>query len=138
MRKKGAVCDFIEERNEELKQAFRECRRSGDYKTTDDIFGLMAKRPVSRFYINEQRARNLIADKWKKGKWSGKILRKKQEMIEEIERRVIALMTKDRTLSLDDAVVAVVFSEAPSFYMTTRSIRTTYYNEKLKTKRLHS
>lgn len=127
MRKKGAVCDFIEERNEELKKAFRECRRSGEYKTTDDIFALMAAMPASRFYINEQRAAQLIAAKWKKGGWNPKTMPKKLEMIEEIERRVAALMTTDPELSLEDAVVTVVYSGAPSFYMTVRSIRTIFY-----------
>ena len=130
MRKNGAVCDFTRERNEELKRAFRHCRRTGNYRTTDDIFGLMAAMPASRFYINEQRARNLIAEKWKKGSWNPKTLKNKLEMIKEIERRVVSLMAKDPSLCLDDAVVAVVYSPAPSFYMTKRSIRTTFYEIK--------
>lgn len=130
MRKKGANCDFTCERNEKLLDMFRECLRESGCHSVVDIFQKMSKMPVPRFYINEQRATTLIREKWKRGDWNPRTLNKKLEMIKEIERRVVALMQADPELSLAEAVDLTVHSEAPSLYMTPRSIRTIYYNTK--------
>ena len=128
MRKKGSNCDFTAERNENLKQMFKACFLAGNYTNIGEIFGQMATMPAKRFYINEQRAYQLLCEKRRTGHWKPSILANKLRMMEEIEKRVDELMLANPSVSLVEAVDLVVNQPAPSLYLTPRSIRTIFYN----------
>lgn len=128
MKKKGSICDYIQERNENLKRTFKDCYKSGKQQKVNEIFRHMATLPADRFYISETRALQMITAKRKRGDWKPGINKNKLEMIKEIEQRAEQKMRNDQTLTLEDAVFGVVNSPAPSFYLTPGSMRTIYYD----------
>lgn len=129
-RKKGSVCDFIEERNRNLKREYyaRVARFGGDYKA---LTKELARIPADRFYISEDRAYCLVKKMLETGRSAGDLypdaLPMKRLMIEEIFRRVRRLNPQMNAPALKDAVYGVVNQQAPSFYLTPRSILVTLY-----------
>ncbi|MDE6272367.1 MAG: hypothetical protein K2M31_05105 [Muribaculaceae bacterium] len=126
MKKKGSVSEYSEERDRELVRCFR--KRLGEVRVIDldKIFAEVAAHPASRFYVSEFRAAIVIRHHLRHGVWSVKGA-KRLEMFQEIEKRVVGLMESRSDLSLDDALVEVINSEAPEFYLTPRSCRTIIY-----------
>ena len=128
MKKKNSKCDYTQHRNEKLMAEFKARIGCGDGSTIDSIFPLIARdAKAPRFYINEDRAYSLIRNFKKSGRWPDNMTANKRRMICDILERVERTMAFRRNITLKDAVYEVVNSEAPSFYLTPRSIRTMLY-----------
>lgn len=138
MRKKGSVCEFTIQRNEELKRVFKHAYLTRDEVTAESLFGEVAMMSASRFYVSEMRTEKVLRYYWRYGRWSVKsVLRRR--MFGEIERRVTAYLAAEsdvpalegcKVLDLKrfrNAIFEVVNSPAPSFYITKRSCRTLLY-----------
>lgn len=126
MKKKGSVSEFSEERDAELVKCFR--KRLGEVLTIDldKIFAEVAAHPAKRFYVSEYRAAVVVRHHMRHGEWCVKGAKRK-EMFREIEKRVLRLLEDHDDMSLDDAMVEVINSPAPEFYLTPRSCRTLIY-----------
>lgn len=127
MKKKGNVCDYTSQRNAELCASFRRHIHEASFIDLDVIFRKVASSPASRFFISEQRANLIIADKRRSGAWN---VRNPQrlEMLREIERIANTLFRSGRYTRFADAIFDAVNSPAPSFYLTPRSARTIIYS----------
>lgn len=127
MKKKGSVCVYTHTRNEDLKKAFKNTLSSAPAGKVSSLIDAMATAPAPRFYIDETRAYRLIRERINKGSWPERMLPGKRKMIEEIWTRSMLLMHTDPGLHLYDAVITVIHSPAPSFYLTPGSMRTILY-----------
>lgn len=132
MRKKGCVCEFTQERDEELVRCFRRQLASVRVIDLPKIFRELPEMGASRFFVSEMRAREIVGYHMRHGVWKVKS-KVRREMFEEIERRVLEAMAEEPSLSMSDAMFEVVNSPAPRFYLTPRTVRTLIY-ELLKLK----
>lgn len=128
MKKKKCCCDYIEARNENLKKEFFSRLGKDGYKRIDDIFRELASVRASRFYINEDRAYKLVRKYLATGELPPRMIPMKRLMLLTMARRVETLRAFRPQLTLRDAVYEVVNSQAPSYYLTPRSIRTLLYD----------
>lgn len=119
MRKKNCNCTYTKSRNESLQRAYLE--NFSRLKSLDATCQLLAQMPAERFYIDEERAYLLLRKNRKPS------LPNKVTMLSEIESRVLAAMARDSSLSMREAVYAVVNSPAPSFYLSPLTIKTILY-----------
>lgn len=126
MKKKGSVCDYSRERNDALVKSFRRCLSRAKVIDLPAIFREVSESPAERFYVSEMRAAVVIRRHLKDGVWIVKG-KERLEMFQEIENRVLFLISEGKGLSLADAVFEAVNSPAPRFYLTPRSCRTLIY-----------
>lgn len=126
MKNKNVHSDYLQSRNEQLSGAFR--ARLGKGWGVLEVFNQMTDVPAPRFYISEERAFRLVSLRRRKGRWPEGIIPTRRRMLNEIYRRVEAMMEADPALDLRDAVFEVVNSPAPSFYLTPGSIRRIIYS----------
>lgn len=126
MKKKGSICEFGDERDAALVKCFR--KRLGEVMTIDldRIFREVASHHAPRFYVSEYRASAVIRHHLRHGVWNVKG-EKRREMFREIEKRVLRLLEENEGMPFEDAIVAVVNSAAPEFYLTPRFCRTLIY-----------
>lgn len=127
MKKKNSKSDYIEARNRDLKAKFLERLGRPEFPKIESIFPTLADVKADRFYISEERALLYMKYFHREGSWPAGMKPLRRRMMEVIRRRVEILQAFRPTLSLSDAVYEVVNSEAPSFYLTPRSIRTILY-----------
>ena len=127
MKKLNSKCDYIEARNENLRDEFFSLLAKGEHSTINELFPQIAGKRARRFYINEERVLLLIRRYHRERKWPARMNARRRKMLQDILRRVEILQAFNPKLSLSDAVYEVVNSEAPSFYLTPRSIRTLLY-----------
>ena len=131
MRKKNSCCDYIRERNENLRREF--LARLGKARSVLEIFDDIASNaPADRFYISEEQALKLLRLQARgRGQGApaqaGPSLPTRARMLADISSRVDALLASDPSLSLRDAVETVVNYPAPSFYLTPASLCTLFY-----------
>lgn len=139
MKKKGSKCDYIAERNKNLRREFL-ARLGRNGRKLDDIFTELAGVGADRFYISEEQAVRLIHNsefimhnygeearnpetRIRKGGYN----RRRQLMVAEIARRVRELRSQSPGMQLKEAVFRVVNSPAPSFYISPSTIKTIIY-----------
>lgn len=139
MRKRGSVCEFTEERNDEIKRMFKRRLQTWDKGSIDGMFAEIAAMPASRFYVSEVRVERVLRHHLKRGEWNVKNgLRRR--MFAEIELRVMEMISARTGQKVEecrgmkiaprlfrDAIFEVVNSPAPSFYLTPRTCRTLLY-----------
>ena len=90
------------------------------------LFERLVDQPASRFYVSELRAIRVIAA-MRRGSLRPGVSRSRGRMYAEVNRRVESLLEKTPGMPLADAVVEVVNSPAPEFYMEPASARVTVY-----------
>lgn len=117
MKKKGACCDYIMQRNENLRRELcRSLRGSGT--TIEQAYRRLSKGGrADRFYISEERACRYLTTSEEPH------VKSRKRMIEEIRRRVNRIMEENPEMDMKEAVYEVVNSPAPEFYLTPGSIR---------------
>lgn len=126
---KKNCCEFISERNENLRREFY-LRVFPGYPGVLALFEDIARIPAPRFYISEERAISLLCRKKRLGdSWGRGMVPSRRAMIDEIDRRVRILRSFNPGLTLKEAVFRVVNSPAPSFYLTPNSIRSIIYRK---------
>ena len=128
MKKKGNRCDYTVSRNEELVEAFRK-RLGKKSVNVKDIFSDLTRAGASRFYISEERAFRLVRAMLNGEPIPGYdlFIPQRRRLLQDIARLTEELMEGNPGMSLRDAVYQAVNSPAPSFYLTTGSIRTIIY-----------
>ena len=116
MKHRGNVSYFVYARNRELMAAFRRVLHEKTYFDVNSDFELVVNTPCSRFWVSEERAKNVIADMIVGKDVLSNMHPSKQEMYLEIYRRVIEKQ-KTSNNTLYNIIFDVVNSEAPKFYM---------------------
>lgn len=123
MRHKGNVLEFKEERLEELKTKFYSIAATNPGLTVKEIYRLLARQPVSRFYVSEMRAKIVISQRERTGEFPP-LSPGRRAMYEEIYQRYRLLRDRQPKLSRLDTIYTVVHSQAPCFYLTPESMQT--------------
>ncbi|MDE7160777.1 MAG: hypothetical protein K2O24_08060 [Muribaculaceae bacterium] len=95
-------------------------------KSVASLFERLVEQPASRFYVSELRAIRVITA-MRRGSLRPGSSRSRGRMYAEVNRRVERLLAASPEMSLADAVVEVVNSPAPEFYMEPASARVTVY-----------
>lgn len=121
MKKIGSTCEFIGERNRELHASFMKVLRESRDVPLRDMYGLAAKQRCSRFWVSPERVVAAI------GRHNDDQLDTRRRMYEELERRIGDYRREHPRSSLIEAATAVVYSEAPEFYLTPLSAERIIY-----------
>ena len=126
MKKKGSKCDFHNERNAELRSAFF---NQDVYSTSDESLRRAIKTPTSRFWVDPDRARDVIS-RYEKNPDSI------SGMHPERQRMYLALFERyqhfRRQYPSDPKIKAIsmaIFSGAPEFYLAPPTARQILYND---------
>lgn len=124
MKKRKSICDYTLLRNSLLIRAFY-ARLGRDGKTINEIISDLAAMPAPRFFISEERAYALLCTPDLES--DPRRLPRSIVMIKEIKSRVECLRRADPSLSLKQALSNVIYSPAPSFFLTPSSIKSIIY-----------
>lgn len=123
MKQKGFVCDYIEERNADLLRAYKEIISVRDNISLSEVVAELAKSPSKRFWVSESRAYKVVLEILK-GKSLEHMIPMRRQMFLEIFRRYQVYSAQHPSLTKVDVVWHVCNEEAPSFYLTPKSITT--------------
>lgn len=126
MKKEGNVCEFIAERNAELHASFMEVLRTRTDLALKEMFGVAALMPASRFWVSEERAA-FVLSAMLRGEPLPEMLPKRLEMYLEMKKRAEKLLNRFPDMPMTRVAAAVVYSEAPEFYLEPKSARAIIY-----------
>lgn len=118
MKKKNSRCEFASERSELLRRSYRESLARQSKISIAKAFQDAVEAPAPRFWVSEARAMRIIKMMLKGEKVLDGMHSKKQQMYEEIFRRVKVMMEEHPEMPLGDVVFEVVNSPAPESYIT--------------------
>ncbi len=124
MKRKGSKSDFIAERNKELRDAFFSQKV---YSTTDRALEKVIKSPASRFWVDPDRARDVISQISK----NPSILEQMYPQRKRMYQALIKKFEQTRTLfpqeSKINCISMAIFSGAPEFFITPSAHRNLLY-----------
>lgn len=128
MKKPGSIIQFNAQRNAELHKAFMAILSDSSIrvKSLCDMFALAAAAPCSRFWVSDERAAEVISALLS-GKEFPDMVCQKRRMYDEILHRVKVILEENPGIPVAHAVLRVVNSPAPEFYLTPLSARTIIY-----------
>lgn len=117
MRKKGSVCDYIEQRNIELLRAFKARLREVRHIHFPSLMVLVVNTPTSRFWVSEARASIILSAMFRGVDVISKMRSSKREMFTEIYRRAVEYRREHPEATIPQVAFRVVNSPAPKFYL---------------------
>lgn len=118
MKKKGALLDFAAERDSALLHAFNTLAAGRKYVQVSDLCQQIVKMPTHRFWVSEERARDIMSAIERRGMDVLHGMRQcKQRMFREIYQRYRLLRLREPSKPVLDLVAEVIYSPAPEFYM---------------------
>lgn len=121
MKKKGAICDFRGQRDDDLFRAYsaawERAYMNDEYVCLSRLMEEVVATSAQRFYVSEERAA-IVLSKMLQGQSIAHMQLQKRRMFEEIYRRFLALMQRRPYLRYQEAVTIVVNQPAPEFYLT--------------------
>lgn len=124
MKRKGNKSDFTEARNKELRRAFF---NNDIYSTSDENMKRVLKTPASRFWVDPDRARDVISSVKK----NPALLEKMKPEKERMYRALMAKYDEIRSIypekSRVECVSMAIYSGAPEFYMAASTARGILY-----------
>lgn len=124
MKKKGNKSDFTEERNRELKAKFF---AQDAYSTSDDNLNKVLKSPASRFWVDPDRARDMMSRMEKDPQAVGNMKRERQRMYTALHEKYRHIRTRFPDRSRIQCVTMAVYSGAPEFYIAPSTARAILY-----------
>ena len=119
--------EFTEERNNDLRRAFRELAKTASKIIVPSIFKELVNMPSARFWVSEERAAIVVA-RIELGKPLTRMRATKREMFMEIYRRYKELRKNNPNASLNSLVEIVVHQPAPKFYLAPGYAMKVFYN----------
>lgn len=122
MKHKGSQCDFAEERDADLLRAYKEVISVRDNIGYSEIIARIAKSPSRRFWVSENRAYNVICNLLKGKTLNPNMYPTRRDMFMEIFRRFKVYQKEHSSLTRKEIVWRICNEEAPSFYLTPKSI----------------
>ncbi len=124
MKKKGSSCDFRHRRAAELRAAFF----SQDlYSTCDEVMKKTVKTPSSRFWVEPERARDVISRFEKDPDSLTRMYPEKQRMYRALYEKYKALHLKNPSESKINCVTMAIYSGAPEFFLSPATARSILY-----------
>ncbi len=124
MKKKGSISDYNAERNAELRAAFF---NQEVYSTCDAVIKKVVKTPASRFWVDPDRARDIMSRMEKDPDALNGMILERQRMYKALFKKYRKLRRQRPSLTKIEAVTTAIYSGAPEFYITTSTARTLLY-----------
>ena len=121
MKHKGSRCDFTKERDADILRAYKEVISVRDNIGLLEIERRLLQSPSKRFWVSVDRAYNVILNMLN-GKSISNMNSRKREMFQEIFRRYKIYSKEHPSLTKMDVIWHVCNQEAPSFYLTPKSM----------------
>ena len=121
MKHKGSRCDFTKERDADILRAYKEVISVRDNIGLLEIERRLLQSPSKRFWVSVDRAYNVILNMLN-GKSISNMNSQKREMFKEIFRRYKIYSKEHPSLTKMDVIWHVCNQEAPSFYLTPKSM----------------
>ena len=121
MKHKGSRCDFTKERDADILRAYKEVISVRDNIGLLEIERRLLQSPSKRFWVSADRAYNVILNMLN-GKSISNMNSQKREMFQEIFRRFKIYSKEHPSLTKMDVIWHVCNQEAPSFYLTPKSM----------------
>lgn len=121
MKHKGSRCDFTKERDADILRAYKEVISVRDNIGLLEIERRLLQSPSKRFWVSVDRAYNVILNMLN-GKSISNMNSQKREMFQEIFRRFKIYSKEHPSLTKTDVIWHVCNQEAPSFYLTPKSL----------------
>lgn len=119
MKHKGSAFEYERQRDENLLRVYRTLMGSLAVTSQCEIYRMVVASPADRYWVSEERAVAVIANMTTD--YNGtlrKMLPQKQRMYADIYRRTMKLMKANKGMTRAEAVMEVVQSPAPEFYLT--------------------
>lgn len=117
----GSIMDFTHERNEDLMRVFHAQLAMARFRTTLELFKMVADSPSTRFWVSGERA-SIVVSAMLSGKPLPRMRANKREMFEEIYRRFLVARQIDSKKTVYELVSDIVMQPAPKFYLTPRTV----------------
>ena len=124
MRKKGSVSDCFAQRNAELRAAFF---NQGVYSTCDEVIKKTIKTPSSRFWVDPDRARDIMSRIEKDPDSISGMYPERRRMYLALYERYRELRRQFPSDSKIKAVSMAIYSGAPEFFLGTSTARRIIY-----------
>lgn len=121
MKHKGSRCDFTKERDADILMAYKEVISVRDNIGLLEIERRLLQSPSKRFWVSVDRAYNVILNMLN-GKSISNMNSQKRKMFQEIFRRYKIYSKEHPSLTKMDVIWHVCNQEAPSFYLTPKSM----------------
>lgn len=135
MKHKGSQCDYVADRDADLLRAYKEVISVRDNIGYSEIIARLAKSPSSRFWVSEKRAYDVICSLLRGKKLSHNMYPTRRAMFMEIFRRFKIYQEQHPSLTKKEIIWHVCNEEAPSFYLTPKSIEVTLNKVRREEKR---
>lgn len=123
MKRKGYVCDYIEERDADLLRAYKEIISVRDNIRFSEVVAQLAQSPSKRFWVSDSQAYKVILSILR-GKSLSHMIPTRRAMYQEIFRRYKTYSEQHPSLTKMEVVSHVCQEPAPRFYLTPKSIIT--------------
>lgn len=124
MKKKGNKSDFTAERDAELRNAFF---NQGIYSTCDEVMKRTVKTPASRFWVDPDRARDIMSRIEKDPESISSMKPERQRMYMALYERYRELRRQYPTDPKIKSASLAVYSAAPEFFLSPATARTIIY-----------
>lgn len=125
MRKKGSTSDFTRQRNEELRRAFFS---QDHYSTSERMMKRTLKTPTSRFWVDPDRARDMMTRIEKDPECMQGMYPERRRMYADLYRKYREMQCRFPGQSKIKSVTMAIYSGAPEFYLSTSRARTILYS----------
>lgn len=124
MKKKGSVSDFNAERNAELRAAFF---NQGIYSTSDKIIKKTIKTPSSRFWVDPDRARDIMSRIEKDPDTLSGMLPERRRMYKALFEKYQKIRQQNPSYPKIKSVSIAIYSGAPEFFLAPSTARSIIY-----------
>ena len=125
MKKKGNTSDFTNQRNSELRAAFFS---QGVYSTSDAVIQRTLKTPATRFWVDPDRARDMMSRIEKDPQCMAGMHPERQRMYAALYRKYREIQRLNPGQSKIRSVTMAIYSGAPEFYLSVARARSIIYN----------
>ena len=126
MKKKGSTSDFIDQRNIELRRAFFS---QDTYSTADKVIEKTVKTPSTRFWVDPDRARDVISRIERDPGCVESMYPERRRMYTALIKKYREMKRRFPTQSKIQTVTMAIYSGAPEFYLSVSRARSILYND---------
>lgn len=124
MKKKGSTSDFASARNAELRKAFFD---QGIYSTSDEVMEKVVKRPSSRFWVDPDRARDVVSRYRRDPHSIDRMVASRRAMYKTLDKKCAEFECLHPEKSMICCMTMAVYSAAPEFYLSPSRARDIIY-----------
>lgn len=124
MKKKGNKSDFTAERNAELRSAFF---NQGIYSTRNEVMEKAVKSPSSRFWVDPDRARDVLSRIEKDPESIAGMKPERQRMYLALYEKYMEFRSINPTAPKISCTTMAVYSAAPEFFLSPSTARSIIY-----------